>query len=68
MAGAMAIYLYLAAKQRLRGALLVAVAILFNMTAGALQASGLAVNGPVPLDHNGLFHLVLIAGTALASA
>ena len=65
LAFAMAIYLYLAATQKHKGALLVAVAILANMAAGAVQASSLAISNPVPLDHNGLFHLVQMAGAAM---
>ncbi len=62
---ALAVYLYLAATQRVRGALLVAVAILVNIAAGVVQASSLAIPAPIPLDHNGLFHLVQMAGTAV---
>ena len=65
MAFALAIYLYLAVTQRVRGALLVAVAILVNMVAGAVQASGLAIRNPVILDHSGLFHLVEMIGVAM---
>jgi len=65
LAGAAAIYLYLGAARRVKGALLVALAILISVTAGGLQATELAVEGPIPLDHNGLFHLVQMAGTAL---
>jgi hypothetical protein len=65
MAFAMAIYFYLAIARKPKGALLVAIAILVNMAAGAVQASGLAISGPLPLDHNGLFHLLQMAGAAL---
>ena len=62
----LAIYLRLAAGGHRPGAALMAGALAVSLTAGAVQASGL---GPVRLlwefDHNGLFHLVQLAGLVL---
>ena len=62
----LAIYLRLAAGGRRPGAAMMAGALAVSLTAGAVQASDL---GPVRLfwefDHNGLFHLVQLAGLVL---
>ena len=65
LVSAFAIYSYLAATARLDGAAIVAVAILVNLIAAGLQASTVSINIIVPLNHNGVFHLVQMIGTAL---
>ena len=62
---ALAIYAWLAATGRLRGAAIIAVAIVVNLAAAGVQASSLALWLVVPFDHNGLFHLVQMVGDAL---
>ena len=65
MLSALAIYTVLAATHRLKGAAVVALAILLNLAAAAVQASNLSLHLLVPFDHNGLFHLVQILSTAI---
>jgi hypothetical protein len=62
---ALAIYTFLAATHRLQGAAVVALAILLNLAAAAVQASNLSLHLLFPFDHNGLFHLVQIVSTAI---
>ena len=64
MAAAMAIYASLAATRRLKGAGVVAAAICLNLAAAGVQASSFSVKAFVPFDHNGLFHLIQMAGIA----
>lgn len=61
----LAIYIFLAATHRLRGAAVVALAILLNLTAAAVQASNVSLHLLVPFDHNGVFHLIQIVSTAI---
>jgi hypothetical protein len=61
MAAAMAIYMMLAARIRLPGAVTIAVAIVLNILAAALQASAVRITVVWPFDHNGVFHLVQMA-------
>jgi len=65
MIGALTIYTYLALSGRLAGAGLIAAAIVLNLAAAAVQASPVSIRLLVPLDHNGIFHLVQMAGAAL---
>ena len=65
MATALLIYLFLASTHRLGGAAVVAAAILLNLLASWVQASSLSLNLFVPLDHNGVFHLVQMIGLAV---
>ena len=58
MIAALVIYSFLAAKKRLKGAAILAIAILLNLVAAGVQASNLSLTIGVPFDHNGLFHLV----------
>ncbi len=59
MFGALGVYLLLARDRRLAGASSVAAAILLNIVAAAIQATGsVALTIVVPFDHNGVFHLV----------
>ncbi|OGQ85945.1 MAG: hypothetical protein A2512_01260 [Deltaproteobacteria bacterium RIFOXYD12_FULL_56_24] len=62
---ALAIYTFLAASHRLQGAAVVALAILLNLAAAAVQASNVSLHLLVPFDHNGVFHLVQIVSTAI---
>ena len=61
---ALTIYVLLAAKRRLAGAGVVAAAIVLNLAAGGVQASSASATIIFPIDHNGLFHLVQMAGAA----
>ena len=65
MLSALAIYTFLAATHRLKGTAVVALAILLNLAAAAVQASNLSLHLLFPFDHNGLFHLVQILSTAI---
>ena len=65
MAAALLIYLILAFTHRLRGAAIIATAILLNLLASWIQASSLSLSLLVPLDHNGVFHLVQMVGLAV---
>lgn len=62
---ALAIYIFLAASHRLKGAAIVALAILLNLVAAAVQASNISIHLIFPFDHNGLFHLVQMVSTAI---
>lgn len=64
MLAALAIYLFLSTTGRLPGAGMIALGIGLSIVAAAVQASALKVRLIVPFDHNGLFHLVQLAGTA----
>src|ERR1035437_9129485 len=64
MAGALAIYSFLAATHRLNGAGVVATAISLNLAAAGVQASSVSFKIFVPFDHNGVFHLVQMVGIA----
>jgi len=66
MLAALVMYLLLSAKRRLDGAGLIAAAIVLNMAAAGIQASGtVSLSIGVPLDHNGVFHLVQLVAIAL---
>ena len=65
MVTALAIYSFLAAMHRLKGAGVVAAAILLNLAAAGVQATDVSVRIVFPFDHNGVFHLVQMAGTAV---
>jgi hypothetical protein len=62
MVAALVIYTYVAATHRLKGAGAISIAILFNLIAAALQASDFTIRIIFPFDHNGIFHLVQMAG------
>ena len=64
MASALAIYTFLAATYRLKGAAVVAMAIFLNLVAAGIQASSVSFRIVVPFDHNGVFHLVQMVGIA----
>ena len=61
----LAIYLYLASTRRLKGAGVVAAAIVLNLIAVGLQFSDVSVRILVPFDHNGVFHLVQSMGIVM---
>lgn len=62
---AVAIYIFLAARNRLRGAAVVALAILLNLIAACVQASDVSVYILFLFDHNGVFHLVQMLAIAI---
>jgi len=68
MLAALALYADAARRRRLEGAGWMVTGVALNLVAAAVQQSDASVRlGPVPLDHNGLFHLVqLVAILALA--
>jgi len=55
---ALAAYVALAARRRLAGAAAIAFGIVLDLAAAGIQASGLSWHVGLPLDHNGLFHLL----------
>ena len=65
MVFSLAVYVYLGSTRRLRGAGMMAVAILVSLVAAGIQSSGMAFTLVVPFDHNGIFHLVQLAGLGL---
>lgn len=59
MIAALAIYAGLARQRRLAGAAIIAVAVLLNIIAAAIQASrAVSFHFIWPFDHNGVFHIV----------
>jgi hypothetical protein len=64
MLSALAIYSFLAATHRLRGAGVVALAIFLNLAAAGAQASNVSFKLLVPFDHNGVFHLIQMLAIA----
>jgi len=66
---ALGVYVRLARAGRLDGAELMAAGVLLSILAAAVQASPLEITVlGIPFDHNGLFHLVQIAGLPLLAA
>lgn len=66
---ALAAYTRLARGGRLEGAHLMAAGVLLSIIAAAIQASPLDLEvAGIPFDHNGLFHLVQMAGLPLIAA
>lgn len=62
LVGALILYLSAASSGKLRGAGLIAGAIVLNLAAAGVQASNISARILVPLDHNGMFHVVEIIG------
>ncbi len=58
----LAIYLNLPNSRKLRGAAVIAAGIVINLAAAAVQTSDASAIVVLPLDHNGLFHLVARGG------
>ncbi|MBA3028842.1 MAG: hypothetical protein FP816_08525 [Desulfobacteraceae bacterium] len=66
MVTALIVYSFLGATRRLKGAGIVALAVFLNILAAGIQTSSVSWTlGGVPLDHNGVFHLVQMAGVAV---
>lgn len=65
MLAALAIYFYLAATRQIKGATVLAIAVLLNIVAAGIQASDVSIHVLFQFDHNGVFHLVQIVATAL---
>jgi Family of unknown function (DUF6962) len=65
MAIALAIYCFLAATRRSKGAGIVATAIILNLAAAGVQASRVSFTILVPFDHNGAFHLIQMLAIAV---
>ena len=63
MLATLAMYLFLA-QRRVVGAGMMVLGIAVSIVAAAVQASTLSARLIVPFDHNGLFHLVQLAGAA----
>ncbi len=64
--GALAVYATLHFRRRLPGAGAIALAFALSFAAGAVQAGGRArMDVGWPLDHNGIFHLIQLAGLAV---
>jgi hypothetical protein len=69
MIGALAIYVRLVLARRLPGAFVMALGILVNILAAAVQASGSVGFTLVwKFDHNGVFHLIQMIGILLLYA
>jgi hypothetical protein len=66
---ALTVYAWLAARRRRPGAAAIAAALAVSLAAGAVQAADLGTVRLVwDFDHNGVFHLVQLAGIALLGA
>lgn len=66
---ALAVYVRLARSERRPGAELTAAGILITIVAAAVQSSSLELElFGLPFDHNGLFHLVQLAGLPLLAS
>jgi hypothetical protein len=66
---ALGAYARLAQGGRLRGAQQMAAGVLLSILAAAIQSTSLELTIlGIPLDHNGLFHIVQIAGLPLLAA
>jgi len=69
MVFALVVYVTLAARQRLPAAGIVALAIVLNIIAAGIQASGTVhLTLGVPFDHNGVFHLVQMVAVVVLVA
>ncbi len=64
LAGALAVYTFLAATGRLKGAAVIALGILLSLAAAVAQASDVSFHILFPFDHNGAFHLLQMVSTA----
>lgn len=59
---ALAIYVFLAATRRLRGAAVIAAAIVLNLAAAGVELSHISATLVFPFNNNGIFHLVQMVG------
>ncbi|MBL8447417.1 MAG: hypothetical protein JNJ44_08420 [Zoogloeaceae bacterium] len=66
LVGVFGVYLRLA-RQHFPGAGSIAAAMALQVVAGGVQASRWGWAGPLPLDHNGLFHLVQMGAVGVLS-
>jgi hypothetical protein len=64
LAGALAVYIFLAVTGRLKGAAVIALGILLSLAAAVAQASDVSFHILFPFDHNGAFHLLQMLSTA----
>lgn len=64
MIASFAIYAISHFTDQLRGAGVVAVAVLLNLVAAGVQASDVSFHLVFPFDHNGVFHLIQMVGLA----
>ena len=62
MVGVLVIYLFLGVNGQLRGSRVMAAGVLLNLLAAGVQASDVSFHLLIPFDHNGVFHLIQIAG------
>jgi len=62
---AMAVYSFLFVSRRLKGAGIIALAILLSIVAAAVQASDASIKIIFLFDHNGIFHLIQIPAMAM---
>ena len=63
---ALILYVDAAIRPRVAGAALMAVGVTLNLVAAAVQQSSVALNfGGLPLDHNGVFHLVQVVAVVV---
>ena len=67
MVVALGIYATLAARRHVPGAWIVSAGIALTLVAAAVQSSSLRLTLLVPLDHNGLFHLVQMVATVVVA-
>lgn len=66
---ALVLYMDAAIRPRVPGAVLMTAGVALNIVAAAVQQSSAAFDiGGVPLDHNGVFHLVQMAAVAVLTA
>ncbi|MGE3707330.1 MAG: hypothetical protein AB7I13_18820 [Vicinamibacterales bacterium] len=65
---ALVVYVALWARGALPGAGWMAAGVALSLAAAAVQVSSLSLRVGVRFDHNGLFHLIQIAGVALLAA
>ena len=65
MVGVLVIYSYLALTHRLKGATFIVAAVILNLAAAGVQTSNLSLSVLIPFDHNGNFHLIQIAASAV---
>lgn len=69
MLAALVLYLDAAIRPRVPGAALMAVGVTLNLLAAAVQQSSVALElGGVPLDHNGVFHVVQMVAVVVLTA
>lgn len=69
MLAALVLYLDAAIRPRVPGAALMAVGVTLNLLAAAVQQSSVSLDlAGIPLDHNGVFHLVQIVAVVVLTA